>query len=38
MLYTSLSFKTIFFAMLCVYVFKQLEGENEIDYHLSAQN
>ena len=24
--------------MLCVYAFKQLLGENEIDYHLSAQN
>ena len=24
--------------MLCVYAFKQLVGENEIDYHLSAQN
>ena len=24
--------------MLCLYVFKQLVGENEIDYHLSAQN
>ena len=33
-----LSFKTIFCAMLCVYAFKQLVGENEIDYHLSAQN
>ena len=24
--------------MLFVYAFKQLVGENEIDYHLSAQN
>ena len=24
--------------MLCVLTFKQLVGENEIDYHLSAQN
>ena len=24
--------------MLCVYSFKQLVGENEIDYHLSSQN
>ena len=24
--------------MLCVYAFKQLVGENEIDYQLSAQN
>ena len=24
--------------MLCVYAFKQLVGENEIDYHPSAQN
>ena len=24
--------------MLCVYAFKQLVGENEIEYHLSAQN
>ena len=24
--------------MLCVYAFKQLVGENEIDYHLSPQN
>ena len=24
--------------MLCVYAFKQLECENEIDYHHSAQN
>ena len=24
--------------MLCVYAFKQLVGENEIDNHLSAQN
>ena len=28
----------LFCAMLCVYAFKQLVGENEIDYHLSAQN
>ena len=26
------------YAMLCVCAFKQLVGENEIDYHLSAQN
>ena len=25
-------------AMLCVYAFKQPVGENEIDYHVSAQN
>ena len=30
--------KQYFCAMLCVYAFKQLEGENEIDYHHSAQN
>ena len=24
--------------MLCVYSFKQLVGENEMDYHLSSQN
>ena len=24
--------------MLCVHDFKQLVGENEIDYHLSTQN
>ena len=24
--------------MIYVYAFKQLEGENEIDYHFSAQN
>ena len=24
--------------MLCVYSFKQLVGENEIDYNLSSQN
>ena len=24
--------------MLCLYAFKQLVGENEIYYHLSAQN
>ena len=30
--------KQYFCAMLCVYAFKQLVGENEIDYHLSAQN
>ena len=24
--------------MLCVYAFKQLVGENKIDFHLSAQN
>ena len=24
--------------MLVLYVFKELVGENEIDYHLSAQN
>ena len=24
--------------MLCVYAFKRLVGENEIDYHLSVQN
>ena len=28
--------KQYFCAMLCVYAFKQLLGENEIDYHLSA--
>ena len=31
-------FKNFFCAMLCLYAFKQLVGENEIDYHLSAQN
>ena len=31
-------FKQYFCAMLCVYAYKQLVGENEIDYHLSAQN
>ena len=30
--------KKYFCAMLCAYAFKQLVGENEIDYHLSAQN
>ena len=30
--------KQYFCAMLCVYALKQLVGENEIDYHLSAQN
>ena len=30
--------KQYFCVMLCVYAFKQLIGENEIDYHLSAQN
>ena len=30
--------KQSFCAMLCVYAFKQLVGENEIDYHLSAEN
>ena len=30
--------KRYFCAMLCVYAFKQLVGENEIDYHLNAQN
>ena len=30
--------KHYFCAMLCVYALKQLVGENEIDYHLSAQN
>ena len=30
--------KQYFCAMLCVYAFKQLGCENEIDYHLSAQN
>ena len=29
--------KQYFCAMLCVYAFKQLVGENEIDYHLSAK-
>ena len=24
--------------MVCVYAFKQLVGENEIDYYLSAKN
>ena len=24
--------------MLCVYAFKQLVGENDIDYHLSDQS
>ena len=24
--------------MLCAYAFKHLVGENEIDYHLSAQS
>ena len=24
--------------MVCVYAFNQLDGDNEIDYHLSAQN
>ena len=38
LLYMLHSFKTIFCAMLCVYAFKQLVGENEIDNHLSAQN
>ena len=30
--------KQYFCAMLCVYAFKQLVGENEINYNLSAQN
>ena len=30
--------KPYFCAMLCVYAFKQLLGENKFDYHLSAQN
>ena len=30
--------KQYFCAMLCAYAFKQLVGENEIDYHLSAHN
>ena len=30
--------KQYFCAMLCLYAFKLLVGENEIDYHLSAQN
>ena len=38
LLYMLHSFKTIFCAILCVYAFKQLVGENEIDNHLSAQN
>ena len=38
LLYTLLSFKTIFLCnVMCICV-KQLVGENEIDYHLSAQN
>ena len=39
MLYTLLSLKKQYFcAVLCVYdEFKQLVGENEIDYHLIAQ-
>ena len=38
LIYTLLFLKQYFCAMLCVYAFKQLVGENEIDYHLSAQN
>ena len=30
--------KQYFCAMLFVYAFKQLVGENEIDFHLGAQN
>ena len=37
-LYTLLFLEQYFCAMLCVYAFKQLVGENEIYYHLSAQN
>ena len=31
-------FLQYFCAIICVYAFKQLVGENEIEYHLSAQN
>ena len=37
-IYVTFFKKQYFCAMLCVYAFKQLVGENEIDYHLSAQN
>ena len=36
--YVTVFKKQYFCAMLCVYAFKRLVGENEIDYHLSVQN
>ena len=38
MLYTLLYFKTVFCAMLCVYASKLLASENEINYHVIAQD
>ena len=37
-IYVFFLLKQYFCAMIFVYAFKQLVGENEIDSHLSAQN